>query len=85
MDHGWMVAALASGDPIFGLVTTTLCHERWGSRIAFAQAKATPRVDVAETPKVEMELEKPECRFPVFCPHFLWHPHSLCLQLHARL
>ena len=70
VDHVWMVAAAATGDPIFGLVTTTLCHERGGSRIAFAQAKATPRVDVAETPKVEMELEKPECRFPVFVRTF---------------
>ena len=70
VDHGWMVASAASGDPIFGLVTTTLCHERGGSRIAFAQAKATPRVDVAETPKDEMELEKPECRFPVFVRTF---------------
>ena len=70
VDHSWMVAAAASGDPIFGLVTTTLCHEGGRSRIAFAQAEATPRVDVAETPKVEMELEKPECRFPVFLPTF---------------
>ena len=70
VDHGWMVAAAASGDPIFGLVTTTPCHERWGSWIAFAQAKATPRVDVAETPKDAMELEKPECRFPVFVRTF---------------
>ena len=54
----------------FGLVTTTLCHEGRGSRTAFAQAKATPRVDVAETPDVEMELEKPECRFPVFVRTF---------------
>ena len=50
------------------LVATTPCHEREGSRIAFAQAKATPRVDVAETPKEMMELEKPGCRFPVFVP-----------------
>ena len=53
-----------------GLVTTTPCHEQRGSRSAFAQAKATPRVDVAETTKVEMELEKPECRFPVFVRTF---------------
>ena len=53
-----------------GLVTMTLCHEQRGSRSAFAQAKATPRVDVAETPKVKMELEKPECRFPVFVRTF---------------
>ena len=30
VDHGLMVAAAATGDPIFGLVTTTLCHEREG-------------------------------------------------------
>ena len=53
-----------------GLVPTTLCHEQRVSRSAFAQAKATPRVDVAETPEIEMELEKPECRFPVFVRTF---------------
>ena len=58
VDPGCLVSAAASGDPIFGLVTTTLCHEGEGSRTAFAQAKATPRVDVAETPEIEMELEK---------------------------
>ena len=70
VDPGCLVSAAASGDPIFGLVTTTLCHEGGGSRSAFAQAEATPRVDVAETPEVEMELEKPECRFPVFVRTF---------------
>ena len=61
---------VAVSSDIFGLVTTTLCHEGGRSRIAFAQAEATPRVDVAETPKVEMELEMPECRFPVFVRTF---------------
>ena len=51
------------------LVAATPC-QREGSRIAFAQAKATPRVDVAETPKETMELEMPECRFPVFVRTF---------------
>ena len=51
------------------LVAATPC-QREGSRIAFAQTKATPRVDVAETPKETMELEKPECRFPVFVRTF---------------
>ena len=54
----------------FGLVAMTPCHEREGSRIAFAQTKATPRVDVAETSKDTMELEKPECRFPMFVRTF---------------
>ena len=61
---------VAVSSDISGLVTTTLCHEGGRSRIAFAQAEATPRVDVAETPKVEMELEMPECRFPVFVRTF---------------
>ena len=42
------------GDFLFafvGLVPTTLCHDHTGSRIAFEEAKATPRVDVAETPQ----------------------------------
>ena len=50
------------------------CQVRRGSRIAIEvveeEAKATPRVDVAETPKDLMELEKPECRFPVFVRTF---------------
>ena len=53
-----------------GLVPTTLCHEQRGSRSAFAQAKATPRVDVAETPEIDSELENPECRFPVIVRTF---------------
>ena len=32
------------------LVPMTLCHEREGSRFAFAKAKASPRMDVDETP-----------------------------------
>ena len=32
------------------LVAMTHCHERWGSRFAFAEAKASPWVDVDETP-----------------------------------
>ena len=39
------------------LVTTTPCHEHKGSRIAFEEAKATPRVDVAETPQASPFLE----------------------------
>ena len=43
-----------------------LCQVWRGSQIAFEvveeEAKATPRVDMAETPKDSMELEKPECR-----------------------
>ena len=38
-------------------VTTTPCHEQNGSRIAFEEAKATPRVDVAETPQASPFLE----------------------------
>ena len=37
------------------------------------EAKATPRVDVAEAPdfcEEKMELEKPGCRFPVFVRTF---------------
>ena len=48
------------GDFIFavvGLGTTTLRHEHKGSRFAFEQAKATPRVDVAETPQASPFLE----------------------------
>ena len=40
-----------------GLGTTTLRHDHKGSRYAFAEAKATPRVDVAETPVVATEYE----------------------------
>ena len=50
------------------------CRVWRGSRIAFEvveeEAKATPRVDVAETPKDLIELEKPECRLPVFVRTF---------------
>ena len=48
------------GDFLFtfvGLVATTLCHEHKGSRIALEEAKATPRVDVAETPPASPFLE----------------------------
>ena len=41
------------GDFVFafvGLVLTTPCHERKGSRFASVQVEATPRVDVDETP-----------------------------------
>ena len=39
------------------LVTTTLRHDHKGSRIAFEKAKATPRVDVVETPQAAPFLE----------------------------
>ena len=40
------------------LGTTTLRHDHKGSRFAFEQAKATPRVDVAETPQASPCLEE---------------------------
>ena len=66
-------AVLAFWLAFVGLVTTTHCHERKGSRFAFAEVKATPRVDVAEAPDIceeKMELEKPVCRSPVFVRTF---------------
>ena len=63
--RAWAAAAFL--DPhalvsVFGvsLVTTTLRHDHKGSRFAFEQAKATPRVDVAETPQASPFLEAQE-------------------------
>ena len=44
------------------LVPMTLCDEREGSRFAFVKAKASPRVDVDETP----HSAAADVRFQVF-------------------
>ena len=62
-----------------GLVATTHCHARKGSRMAFEEAKATPRVDEAETPQASLFLEAKGKQFhqPGPCPVC---PHSLLVR-----
>ena len=43
------------------------CHEHKGSRKAFEEAKATPRVDVAETPQASPFLEAFSSLVPAWC------------------
>ena len=68
VDHGCKQQRLAITFLVWSL--RRFATNEGGLGLPFAQAEATPRVDVAETPKVEMELEKPECRFPVFVRTF---------------
>ena len=62
-----------------GLVATTPCHEHKGSRIAFEEAKATPRVDVAETPQASAFLEAHGKQFHQPGPSSV-SPHSLLVR-----
>ena len=61
------------------LVASTPCHEHKGSRIAFEEAKATPRVDVAETPQTSPFLEAHGKQFHQPGPSSL-SPHSLLVR-----
>ena len=79
VDHGWMVAAAASGDPIFGLVATTLGLPLHRQRLHHGWTWPRP-------PLLRWSLKKkPECRFQVFVRTFSGTRTFLCLQLHAHL
>ena len=61
------------------MVATTPCHDHKGSRIAFEEAKATPRVDVAETPQASPFLEAHGKHFHQLGPSSV-SPHPLLVR-----